>query len=92
MGKGEKSLRYRAGNTEIDYVKALGADEIVVLNRIQFAARGKLCRNAGLVIGRQNGLLLMAATAQSAGHLTELHQANAVMVNGESGLAFSKRN
>ncbi|VUC85444.1 electron transfer flavoprotein subunit alpha [Salmonella sp. NCTC 11881] len=50
---GEKVYAIVQGNTDIDYVKALGADEIVILESHTDLQRvEKLCRNAGLVIRR----------------------------------------
>lgn len=59
---GEKVYAIVQGNTEIDYVKALGADEIVILESHTDLQRVETMPNAGLVIRRPNGLLLMAVT------------------------------
>ncbi|EIO8136438.1 electron transfer flavoprotein subunit alpha, partial [Salmonella enterica] len=57
---GEKVYAIVQGNTEIDYVKALGADEIVILESHTDLQRVEnYAETLASLLGDQNGLLLM---------------------------------
>ncbi len=59
---GEKVYAIVQGNTDIDYVKALGADEIVILESHTDLQRVEnYAETLASLLGDQNGLLLMAA-------------------------------
>lgn len=85
---GEKVYAIVQGNTEIDYVKALGADEIVILESHTDLQRVEnYAETLASLLGDQNGLLLMAVTKRCKALGARLSiQLNAVMVNDATSI------
>lgn len=85
---GEKVYAIVQGNTEIDYVKALGADEIVVLESHTDLQRVEnYAETLASLLGDQNGLLLMAATKRCKALGARLSiQLDAMMVNDATSI------
>lgn len=85
---GEKVYTIVQGNTEIDYVKALGADEIVVLESHTDLQRVEnYAETLASLLGDQNGLLLMAATKRCKALGARLSiQLDAMMVNDATSI------
>lgn len=85
---GEKVYAIVQGNTEIDYVKALGADEIVILESHTDLQRVEnYAETLASLLGDKNGLLLMAATKRCKALGARLSiQLDAVMVNDATSI------
>ncbi|EIX3809920.1 electron transfer flavoprotein subunit alpha [Salmonella enterica] len=85
---GEKVYAIVQGNTEIDYVKALGADEIVIIESHTDLQRVEnYAETLASLLGDQNGLLLMAATKRGKALGARLSiQLDAVMVNDATSI------
>ncbi|MEY5828873.1 FAD-binding protein, partial [Salmonella enterica subsp. enterica serovar Corvallis] len=85
---GEKVYAIVQGNTEIDYVKALGADEIVILESHTNLQRVEnYAETLASLLGDKNGLLLMAATKRCKALGARLSiQLDAVMVNDATSI------